>query len=217
MRRIVLTGAVALLAATAPLAHGASLSVLPKAGCDVVSDAAGDAVLTADLPVTPERNAHNWDITGMSYRLSGATFSVALRVPELGAGAARGTGDTWTTTFTARGKVVELQGSRNFATLPRLQDQYFGRQMGRDPQTVVTVGGAAVPVLLGMDYDQANGFVVFTVDRAALEKSVGGSLDALSNVSAASATRVVMTATDLDTVSGTSGQTILATANTCFS
>ena len=188
------------------------LRLTPTAGCDVLTDAAGDAVVVG---APGEPNAPDFDITGVSYRLSDGTFSTVVRVPGLARYSGRGTGDSFFSYFTINGHAVEQKASR-FSPFPRVDKQYDAHNFNNSLNELYIDGTYTTSVLIGSDFDPSRGFVTLSIGRESLEQALGGPVTSLTKPSVESVARAGVSAALVDDVVGDTKAVTDVSANTCF-
>ncbi len=216
-RSLVLASAVALVTVgTIGASADAPVSLYPKAGCNVFTDPAGDASL-----VGPDPSSNNFDITGVSYRLSADTFTTVIRVPGLKEQALRrGTGDTWISRFTVNKHAVVVTVSR-FSPIPVAAGIWdsFNPIEYLDSVTVDGTDIRATGVVPGGEFDGDRGLVMLSLDRTGLEKAVKAPLGDLTALEVEADTRIgysVEGVTALDVATAPAKQVQNAEDNGCF-
>lgn len=211
-RTLVATGVAAGLLACAPLASAGTLRLTPRPGCDVLKDAAGDAAVVG---APGEPNADDFDITGVSYRLSNSTFSTVVRVPGLSRVAGRGTGDSFFSYFTINGHAI-IQKAARFSPFPRVDTVYDAHNFNNSLNELQIDGNYVTSVVIGSEFDTARGFVTLSIDRDSLERAVGAPVTTLTKPSVESVTRVGISFQTVDDVVGDTKAITDATENRCF-
>lgn len=204
---------------------------VPRAGCDVFTDAAGDAKLfSAPAPLPQPPNNNDLDLVGVSYWAHDDALSVVLRVADLtGAPQTVFPGEVFSTAFTARGKNVVLTGQRmpHVATPLGSTDGTYDEVMAATYYTYSAWVGAlsvdgntsaaydAVPV--GIQFDTMHDLVTLSVGRSALQKVLGGPLETLSGLSGTTSVGPrEFIPFEADSAAAKAGTTVDPDANTCF-
>lgn len=226
-RALVAAGSLALVAGASFTASAdAPARTLPKSGCNLYADAAGDASALGEV-ATPaadpapsvvvlsegDTSSNGYDITGVSYRLSDAVFTTVLRVPQLKQQPIRrGTGDNWVSTFTVGKRVVEIQVGR-FSPIPLVDgaaDLYNGVNY------TALDGTANFAIGTHGQFDFVRGLVHISVDRASLERALGQSLGELKSPSVTAQSVVGVGLVTHDVAAPPKVQRVLAGDNFCF-
>lgn len=187
----------------------------PKAGCNVFTDPAGDA------RVVVEPSSKNFDITGVSYRLSKDIFTTVVRVPALqDAPGDRGTGDAWISRFTVNKHLVEVTVSR-FSPRGAL-DGLWDTVNPIEYLNSVTVDGTDIrtsDVVPGGEWDATRGLVMISLDRRGLEAAVKAPLADVSALEVEADTRVAYSVTGvtaIDIATAPAKLVLNADDNGCF-
>lgn len=189
---------------------------LPTAGCNTYTDPKGDgvpgSVTLSSAPANPVPNDPDLDITGVVFGTSDTKVSAFIRVDKLGKGPANGEGERWLARYTALGKDISIDVERG-----AFDPAFAASPIGSLDQ--VTVGGTADATLVpAVNYDQTTSMVIISLDRAALEKSLKGSLagTSLTKLSATSSVRLIAAYSTADTATAPAAQAFVVGSNPCF-
>ncbi len=233
MRRIVIAaGALALVSAASFTASADSPTKLyPNAGCNTYADAAGDASVVGSVGLSPDNpsgvgftvgtdpSSKDFDITGVSYRLSDDVFTTVVRVPGLQTrGTGRGTGDTWISRFTVGKHAVEITVGR-VGTAGTVNDVWDTFNPLEYVNSTTVDGIDARKAIPGAEFDAVRGLVFIQVDRAQLEALIKAPLETIGALEVEADTRVAYSVTGitaLDLATAPAKQTLYAGENRCF-
>jgi hypothetical protein len=208
--------AAALGATTAGPATAHEVKEFPAAGCQTISDAAGDAHVnnTAQVPNDPDL-----DITGLTLRLSEGELIGYIKVSDLKAGPATTDGHRFTLDFTFNGHVFSASGShyKNGTGVIRDTLAETGQAGGTTALGVDVPSLTAVPPAtdkgfkesgLHVTFDETRDYVILQLPVADIAKYGGKAFTGtITNVDARSTVDNYAVGTIADTTNASNSQT----------
>jgi hypothetical protein len=143
----------------------------PTAGCYTFGDVAGDGKVTLISAPAQLSNDPDMDVLGLAIGTTATNLEAYFRVEKLAMPKNRG-GHIFTLTFTAGGKVVELQAGEGDAVDKSIEGTWGSPTYG------TVDGGISDDIVVTAKFDKTNNFVVVSAPLAGIAKAVAAPLSA---------------------------------------